>query len=144
MAYEYAFYYYKHFSKFSMDADCTYDSENQRMKLKKVRRVHMRTAGCAEHHDGFTMPLDRNVKVDTYHGFWVVRIGVPKTIYLPDEKSHSFMRDDLKKNHGVMAYWDYASIAFVTNEFENMVAFKQFLEDVEDVTYCQSKGIDIS
>lgn len=144
MAFDAAFYYYTHFSQFIIDADCTYDSTDQSLTMNNIRSIIMKPAGCDEHHHGIVLPDVRAVSVDEYPGFWVVRIGSPKTIWLPDEKSHMFMRNDLKHNHNMMAYWDYRSIALVTDVRSIMVTFQKFLENITNVTYDLWDGILIS
>ena len=132
-------YYFKHFSTFKMNVVCA-NSNNCGYVPQKIIDMHIDMASCAEQECGIQKLKElfnekTPVEIDSYDGFKVVRIGMPKTIWLPNEDACIFMREDLERNNGMLAYWDNASVAFVVQLPRLAEMLKQFLENVSYISY---------
>lgn len=147
MAYDHSCFYYKHMSPFTVKFICMYSSTAEFPALEKITEVHMACAGCTNHNEGINQLLrlmgNPLVEVDKYDGFKIIRVGKPKNIWLPDSKSVEFMKKDLARNNGTMAYWDYASIAIITSDDIVADLFEKFLRQAPSVTYTYQHGITI-
>lgn len=139
--------YFKHFSTFHMNAICA-NNNNCGYVPHKIIDLHLDMAECTEQENGIQQLktlFDEKVpvEVDSYDGFKIVRIGTPKAIWLPDEKACSFIRDDLERYNGMLAYWDSVSIAFVVQQPRLAEMLRQFLSNVSYVSYCSNRGLTL-
>lgn len=135
------YYYYKHLSDrvtFVFESECSYCGTVVENISKRITKANLGIAGCCEQEDGIEklkQLIDSNapVEIDNYEGFSIVRIGDPKTISLYNDEAREFMTEDLKKFNGLMAYWDYASVAFITSDNELVPVLEKFLKNVSSI-----------
>lgn len=145
------YYYYKHLSDkidFTCESECSYGTTVENI-IKRITKANLGIAGCCEQEDGIEklkQLIDSNapVEIDNYQGFSIVRIGDPKTISLYNDEAQEFMREDLKKFNGLMAYWDYASVAFITSDSELVPVLENFLKNVSSIEDGGYMGITLN
>ena len=88
------------------------------------------------------MPEDKNVKVDRYNGFSVVRIGKPITVNFESEEAQRLMQLELREKQSIMGYWDRNCIMFVTNKKDFFIIIEKFMKNLSKVEYIINESID--
>ena len=134
-------------SLFTMDCECSYNSRNNDIQVKKIDSIFIRASAhiLCDHTTGFILPDNQDVTIDSYPGFWVVNIGTPKRLNtLPDDaKAYDKIRNDLLRNNHLLAYCDSTSVAFVTDKRDLLTPLQHFLKHFKNAVY-STRGIKLS
>lgn len=139
--------YFKNFSKIEVDMTIIFDNEegifgNREQKIQKISAIRLYSVSCDEHENGFSMPEDKNVNVDRYNGFSVVRIGKPITVNFESKEAQRLMQLELREKQSIMGYWDKNCIMFVTSKKDFFIIIEKFMKNLSKVEYIIKESID--